>query len=85
MSHSALTFSKPRKRNCLNPRASFIWPNTGSTTCLRLAAKPEHLHKQTRQCLQVSPPELADRIMVGILVGRDDPKGYILTFGALYI
>jgi hypothetical protein len=31
--HSAFTLSKPRNRNCLNPLACLICPNTGSTTC----------------------------------------------------
>ena len=33
--HSALTFSMPRNRNCLNPLACLICPNTGSTICFR--------------------------------------------------
>jgi len=33
--HSAVTFSIPRNRNCLNPLACLICPNTGSTTCFR--------------------------------------------------
>ena len=33
--HSADTFACPRRRNCRNCRANFIWPKTGSTTCLR--------------------------------------------------
>ena len=35
--HSADTFSKPRNRNLRMPRADLIWPNTGSTMCLRAA------------------------------------------------
>jgi hypothetical protein len=35
--HSAETFSKPRSRNVRMPRADLIWPNTGSTMCLRAA------------------------------------------------
>ena len=31
--HSAFTLSMPRNRNCLNPFACLICPNTGSTTC----------------------------------------------------
>jgi hypothetical protein len=33
--HSACTFPSPRSRNRRNPRASWICPNTGSTTVLR--------------------------------------------------
>jgi ABC-type glycerol-3-phosphate transport system permease component len=33
IAHSALTFARPRKLNCLNPLACLICPNTGSTTC----------------------------------------------------
>ena len=32
---SSPTPAIPRPRNCLNPRATLIWPNTGSTVCLR--------------------------------------------------
>ena len=35
--HSADTFSSPRNRNLRIPRADLIWPNTGSTMCLRAA------------------------------------------------
>lgn len=35
--HSPRTLSIPRNRNCRNPRACFIWPNTGSTIALRAA------------------------------------------------
>ena len=35
--HSPLTFSSPRSRNCRNPRPCLIWPNTGSTVCIRKA------------------------------------------------
>ncbi len=35
IAHSALTWSRPRRRNCRKPRACLICPNTGSTTCLR--------------------------------------------------
>ena len=35
IAHSLLTFVSPRRRNCRNPLACFICPNTGSTTCLR--------------------------------------------------
>ena len=31
--HSAFTLSMPRNRNCLNPLACLICPNTASTTC----------------------------------------------------
>src|SRR5271154_4273440 len=37
--HSADTFSSPRNRNLRTPRADLIWPNTGSTMCLRAAYK----------------------------------------------
>ena len=33
--HSACTASRPRSRNCRNPRACLICPNTGSTICFR--------------------------------------------------
>src|SRR6476620_5660146 len=33
--HSPETLLTPRIRNCRNPRACLIWPNTGSTTCCR--------------------------------------------------
>ena len=33
--HSPATFCSPRRRNCRNPRAYLICPNTGSTTCFR--------------------------------------------------
>src|SRR6202140_1355287 len=32
--HSCSTLSNPRSRNCRNPRACLICPNTGSTVCL---------------------------------------------------
>jgi hypothetical protein len=32
---SALTLSRPRRRNWRKPRACLIWPNTGSTICFR--------------------------------------------------
>ena len=35
--HSPFTFSSPRSRNCRNPRPCLIWPNTGSTVCIRKA------------------------------------------------
>src|SRR6266403_690770 len=35
--HSPRTFSSPRKRNCRNPRACLICPNTGSTMNFRVA------------------------------------------------
>ena len=35
--HSPFTFSSPRSRNCRNPRPCLIWPNTGSTVCIREA------------------------------------------------
>src|SRR5260370_38911306 len=35
--HSADTFANPRNRNLRIPRAALIWPNTGSTMCLRAA------------------------------------------------
>ena len=35
--HSEVVFSKPRKRNLRMPRASLIWPNTGSTVDFRSA------------------------------------------------
>ena len=31
--HSAFTFSMPRNKNCLNPLACLICPNTGFTIC----------------------------------------------------
>ena len=34
-SHSPFTFSRPRSRNCPNPRPCLICPNTGSTGSLR--------------------------------------------------
>lgn len=33
--HSAFTFSIPRSKNWRKPFACLIWPNTGSTTCMR--------------------------------------------------
>ena len=36
-SHSLCTFSRPRSRNCRNPRPCLIWPNTGSTVAIRSA------------------------------------------------
>ena len=36
-SHSARTWSSPRRLNRRKPRASFIWPKTGSTIVLRRA------------------------------------------------
>ena len=35
--HSPFTFSSPRSRNCRNPLPCLIWPNTGSTVCIRKA------------------------------------------------
>jgi hypothetical protein len=35
--HSPCTFSTPRSRNCRNPRACLICPNTGSTIAFRVA------------------------------------------------
>ena len=35
--HSALTFSRPRSRNCRKPRPALIWPKTGSTVSIRRA------------------------------------------------
>ena len=35
--HSPFTFSSPRSKNCRNPRPCLIWPNTGSTVCIRKA------------------------------------------------
>ena len=34
---SPCTLSKPRSRNCRNPRPCLIWPKTGSTVAMRNA------------------------------------------------
>ena len=35
IAHSPWAALRPLSRNCRKPRADFIWPKTGSTTCLR--------------------------------------------------
>src|ERR1700677_4669056 len=49
--HSADTFSRPRNRNLRIPRADLIWPNTGSTMCLRAAYKARPFGERSLCCI----------------------------------
>jgi hypothetical protein len=49
--HSADTFSKPRNRNLRIPRADLIWPNTGSTMCLRAAYRALPVAERSFCCI----------------------------------
>ena len=47
IARSPLTFFRPRRRNCRQPLAYFICPNTGSMTCLR------SWYRRRRQALRI--------------------------------
>src|SRR5208282_2141897 len=49
--HSADTFARPRNRNLRIPRADLIWPNTGSTMCLRAAYKALPVAERSLCCI----------------------------------
>jgi hypothetical protein len=49
----------------------------------RLLTQPQDLHKQLAQHVEVAAAELTDAAVVGLLVGRQHPKGQILMAGSL--
>ena len=52
--HSACTASRPRSRNCRNPRPCLICPNTGSTICFLDSRGGANVRRQPRDVVSVA-------------------------------
>jgi len=62
----------------IGPQLRAIQSHMPQTHQPRLLAETKNLHEKTRQGLQMTTPELCDRGMVRVLIGREHPKRYRL-------